>query len=70
MHTDDVLQDFIGAKLLNAEVREGPTELDKYGDPIESEFLVVSTSIGFFTVVNYNEHNGYYGGFIIRCARA
>lgn len=32
----------------------------------ESQFLMIRTSLGVFTVVNYNEHNGYYGGFALR----
>ena len=69
MHTDDQLEDFVGAQFREAEVRNGPTESIEYGDPKESQFLVVTTSVGQFTVVNYNEHNGYYGGFAIRAAK-
>lgn len=65
MHTDDALDDFVGATLLDAEVRDGGEEPAEYGDVKESQFLVITTSIGQFTVVNYNEHNGYYGGFAI-----
>ena len=64
MHTDDELTDFHGAEFRGAEVRDGPTK-SKYGEPQESQFLIIHTSIGDFTVVNYNEHNGYYGGFWI-----
>jgi hypothetical protein len=67
MYTDDKLSDFIGAALLGAEIREGPTE-EIWGEPKESQFLIVSTSNGQFTVVNYNEHNGYYGGFLVVAA--
>lgn len=63
MHTDDELSDFIGATFLDAEVRDGPTTEDESGDPTESQFLIIRTSVGAFTIVNYNEHNGYYGGF-------
>lgn len=66
MHTDDDLNYFIGSALQSAEVRPGGKEQLEYGDVKESEFLIVSTSAGQFTVVNYNEHNGYYGGFLIR----
>ncbi len=68
MHTDDDLSKFIGSTLQGADIREGPTASDEWGDPTDSEFLIVSTSIGQFTVVNYNEHNGYYGGFLIVAA--
>lgn len=66
MHTDDDLSYFAGATLQGASVQAGPEESDEYGDVKESEFLIISTSKGEFTVVNYNEHNGYYGGFLIR----
>ncbi len=67
MHTDDDLKYFVGAQLWNAEVREGPTEEQgEYGEEEETQFLVITTSKGQFTVVNYNIHNGYYGGFDIK----
>lgn len=66
MHTDDDLSHYVGATLQDAEVREGPSESGEYGDAKDSAFLIVTTSKGQFTVVNYNVHNGYYGGFAIR----
>ncbi len=69
MHTDDQLEDFVGAEFREAEVRDGPEIVDDYSDVKESQFLVITTSTGQFTVVNYNEHNGYYGGFAIRAAK-
>lgn len=65
MNTDDCLSDFKGAKFVNAEVRDGPQEKssNEYGDPADIQFLIVTTTKGQFTVVNYNEHNGYYAGF-------
>lgn len=63
MHTDDDLDAFVGATLVGIDVREGPTKEGEYGDMDESLFLVVRTSKGDFTVVTYNSHNGYYGGF-------
>jgi len=67
MHTDDDLAYYADATLLEAVVEDGPTEMDEYDEPKESQFLIVGTSKGEFTVVNYNEHNGYYGGFAIEC---
>lgn len=64
MHTDDDLSYYIGACFLDAEVREGPIEEKEYTDKM-SKFLIITTSKGQLTVVNYNEHNGYYGGFDI-----
>lgn len=66
MHTDDKLEDFIDSTLINIEVREGSNWEDD-GDYTESQFLIVTTSLGAFTMVNYNEHNGYYGGFWMEC---
>lgn len=64
MHTGDNLEDFIGAKFVNAWVSDGP-DLPVEHETHEQQFLIVTTSIGVFTVVNYNEHNGYYGGFAL-----
>lgn len=68
MNTDDTLTDYVGAKLQGVEVAPGP-ELPCEYDLKESQFLKVETSKGTFTVVNYNEHNGYYGGFYIEAKR-
>lgn len=67
MHTDDDLDYFIGTKFLDAEIRSAPNEPDEWGEH-EVQFLIVSTSGGEFTMVTHNEHNGYYGGFLIRAA--
>jgi hypothetical protein len=69
MHTDDELSKFVGSKFTGASVREGAEERDEYGEPKDSEFLIIDTSSGSFTIVNYNEHNGYYGGFSIKARR-
>jgi len=66
MHTDDKLEDFIGAVYLGAHIADGESGQGFYDEVQESQFLIISTSIGEFTIVNYNEHNGYYGGFAIR----
>lgn len=65
MRTDDKLQDFIGAALLGAETKPAPGKEVEYGDH-EIEFLDVRTDRGVFQMVNHNEHNGYYGGFMVR----
>ena len=67
MRTDDDLSAYIGAALISAEVREGPNIEDTYGEH-EVQFLLVTTSKGTFTMSSHNEHNGYYGGFLIRAA--
>lgn len=80
MNTDDCLSEFIGSKFVNAEIKDGPSgtvdkdedsydaELDAWltnNTEEESQFLVITTTKGQFTVVNYVEHNGFYGGFDI-----
>ena len=64
MMTDDNLDDFAGATLLGLELREGSTTEDEY-ETHETQFLLVNTSIGTFTMCTHNEHNGYYGGFTV-----
>jgi len=65
--SDDDIQAFVGASLMEAEVREAPKIEDGWGVH-EVAFLVVTTSKGAFTVETHNEHNGYYGGFLLRAA--
>ena len=67
MRTDDKLADFVGAKLLGAEVKPAPSVPDQYGEH-EVAFLDVKTDKGVFQMASHNEHNGYYGGFAIRAA--
>lgn len=68
MSTDDSLSAFIGATFLGmrlGEAKEVPAEHCVK----EVQFLIIFTSLGEFTVANYNEHNGYYGGFDIGVER-
>jgi len=67
MTTDDDLSAHEGATLLDAEVREGNESEDEHYEVHEIDFLVVTTSAGQFAVETHNEHNGYYGGFDVRC---
>jgi len=64
MSTDDDLQDYKGAILVNFELKNAPDINDEYGSH-EVQFLDVITSNGVFQLANHNEHNGYYGGFSI-----
>jgi len=63
MTTDDELDSFVGAKLFGLEVKDAPGMDD--ADGVEVQFLEIQTSKGALTMVNHNEHNGYYGGFCI-----
>ena len=65
MTTDDNLSDFSGATLLDLELKSAEYEDHGY-DVHEIQFLDIKTSEGVFTMVNHNEHNGYYGGFWIQ----
>lgn len=69
MSCDDELQQFDNAVFLKAELRTAPNTIqppDYYGEH-EIQFLHIETSKGVITIANHNEHNGYYGGFAIRC---
>lgn len=64
MQTDDVLTDYLDAKLISIELKpvtvsENP---EHYGQH-DIQFLEVVTSKGSFTCSFHNEHNGYYAGF-------
>ena len=66
MTTDDKFEEYIGAVFLCAKIKKAPSLEDaEYGDH-DCEFLEIQTNKGCFTIVNHNEHNGYYGGFWIR----
>jgi len=65
MTTDDDLTYFAGAKLLGAELMVAPSATTLDGVH-EVQFLDIQTDKGVFTIANHNEHNGYYGGFVLR----
>lgn len=62
MTTDDDISSLVGHTLRRIEAKEGS---DNGGgcDVHETVFVEVGTDQGFITIVNHNEHNGYYGGF-------
>lgn len=63
---DDDLASFAGATLFDVGFASGPTEEDDHGEPHETGFVKVDTSLGGITLTTHNEHNGYYGGFDMR----
>jgi len=67
MRTDDDLSSFVGSKLLGLLIKQAPNEQAEY-DEHEVQFLEVQTDRGCFTMASHNEHNGYYGGFDVRCS--
>lgn len=64
MRTDDDLSEFTNTTLKEIELKEAPQITDEYGDH-EVQFLEVKTGKGSFVMSSHNEHNGYYGGFMI-----
>jgi len=62
MTTDDDVQSLVGNELRRIESKPGTDEAGDY-DVHEQVFVEVGTDKGFITIVNHNEHNGYYGGF-------
>jgi hypothetical protein len=65
MTTDDELDTFVGAKVVNLEEVAGPDQEGSYGDSHEQMFVKLQTTAGTITMVTHNEHNGYYGGFYV-----
>lgn len=62
MTTDDKLEDYVGAQFVGAELKDC-SSLPGGSDAHDIQFFEVQTTKGCFTLVNHNEHNGYYGGF-------
>lgn len=68
MTIDDNLAEFKGSKLVGAEIADADS-IEDGGEVHDVQFLKLATDRGIITVSNHNEHNGYYGGFAIVCAR-
>ncbi len=69
MSTDDDLESLAGATFMGIDLVESKQQNDQedeYGEVHERLFLDLLTSIGVFTLVSHNEHNGYYGGIMPR----
>jgi len=63
MTTDDDLSYFKDCTFDSVELRDAPNIPDS--EEHEVQFLLVTTSKGVFTMETHNEHNGYYGGFLV-----
>lgn len=63
MTCDDEIQSLVGNTLTRIEAKNGPDKEGLYGSCHEQVFVEVGTDQNFITIVNHNEHNGYYGGF-------
>ena len=68
MSTDDDVQQLIGSRFMCYEVKDaGDLQVDEDDYNVHDvQFLEIQTDSGFVTLVNHNEHNGYYGGFRIQ----
>ena len=65
LHTDDTLDYYKDSILQGVNLKDGP-DIGDEDNSHEQTFLEIVTSKGSFTVVSHNEHNGYYGGIIIK----
>jgi hypothetical protein len=63
--TDDDVSALIGGTLVRIEARDGPSVDGNTDDCHETCFVEVATDQAHVTLVNHNEHNGYYGGFAL-----
>jgi hypothetical protein len=61
----DDIQSLVGASLVRIESKPGPETVGEDDNAHEIVFVEVGTDKGFITIVNHNEHNGYYGGFAL-----
>lgn len=66
MTTDDNIENLVGGVLTRIKEKPGNYGTEgEYDDVHETVFLEIGTDKGFVTIVNHNEHNGYYGGFAL-----
>lgn len=65
MMTDDDVQSLVGHSLVRIDAKDGTTVRgdEEYFEEHEVCFVEIGTEVGFITIANHNEHNGYYGGF-------
>lgn len=69
MTADDDLSSLVGQRMVSVILKDHIKGDGEWG-PHEIQFLEVQTDQGFATIVNHNEHNGYYGGFWLRASIA
>lgn len=63
MSCDDALSTYVGGVILDFELADGPDGGPGRNMYHDTQFLRIHTTKDIITVVNHNEHNGYYGGF-------
>lgn len=67
MTCDDDLASFAGAKLIGGEIADAPSTDHAGWGVHEVQFLRLHTDRGDLVCQTHNIHNGYYGGFAVRC---
>lgn len=65
MVCDDDLNEYKETQLISVNQKYTKSENKRDFIANEAVFLEFQTTNGTFTIVNHNEHNGYYGGFWI-----
>lgn len=71
LSTDDDLSYYVNSKLKSIETQSvdvSKKDEEYYGEESEMTFIRVKTTKGIFVINSYNNHNGYYGGILIRCS--
>lgn len=66
MRTDDDLTAMVGSRLVSIRVVDVTESGEMDYDVHEMSFLKIQTDRAGVTVVTHNEHNGYYGGFMLK----
>ena len=70
--TNDDLQEFIGARLLEVKIVDACLNVEKAPDIYEGDVMFVNfeTSHGTLQFTAYNEHNGYYSHeVVVKCSQ-
>lgn len=62
MSTDDIVDEHVDSKLIDAIIKPHKEVKDDGGDTHEMMFFEIVTTKGSIYCVSHNQHNGYYGG--------
>lgn len=63
MTCDDDVGVLVGGALRRIEAKNYVEKDADHGDCHDEVFVEIATDTAFITLVNHNQHNGYYGGF-------
>lgn len=66
--TDDTVTDLVGKTLWYVDLKEAGIDNEEEDHCHEIVFVEIGTDDGHITLVNHNEHNGFYGGFSLMIA--